>query len=149
MKKSPLSQQTRTDAGLASVLSVTVGRLARRLRAQRLDASLSLGQNAALFTLARHGEMTPGELAEHEKVQPPSMTRIVAALEERGLVRRTKHPEDQRRQLVDLTEEGREMVRADRRRRQAWMAQRLKELTPQEKDTLRRAAEIMDRLTQA
>ncbi|GAA4906395.1 MarR family transcriptional regulator [Streptomonospora salina] len=149
MAKSPLSRQIRTDAGLASVLRVTVGRLARRLRAQRPDASVSLGQGAALFTLARHGEMSPGELAEREKVQPPSMTRIVAALEERGLVRRTKHPEDQRRQLVSITEDGRELVRADQRRREAWLARRLKELTPEEKDTLRRAAEILDRLAES
>ncbi|WP_052809284.1 MarR family transcriptional regulator [Streptomonospora alba] len=149
MEKSPLSRQIRTDAGLASVLRVTVGRLARRLRAQRPDASVSLGQGAALFTLARHGEMTPGELAEREKVQPPSMTRIVATLEERGLVRRIKHPEDQRRQLVSITEEGRNLVRADQRRREAWLAQRLKELTPEEKDTLRRAAEILDRLAES
>ncbi|KII00523.1 MarR family transcriptional regulator [Streptomonospora alba] len=144
-----MSRQIRTDAGLASVLRVTVGRLARRLRAQRPDASVSLGQGAALFTLARHGEMTPGELAEREKVQPPSMTRIVATLEERGLVRRIKHPEDQRRQLVSITEEGRNLVRADQRRREAWLAQRLKELTPEEKDTLRRAAEILDRLAES
>ncbi|MBV2363934.1 MarR family transcriptional regulator [Streptomonospora sp. S1-112] len=149
MKKSPFSQSTRTDAGLAAVLRVVVGRLARRLRAQRLDTSLSLGQGAALYTLARHGEMTPGELAEHEKVQPPSMTRIVAALEERGLVRRAKHPGDQRRQLVDLTDAGRELVRADQRQREAWLAQRLQELTPEERDTLRRAAEILDRLSQS
>ncbi|WP_017542370.1 MarR family transcriptional regulator [Nocardiopsis prasina] len=149
MAKSPLSRQIRTDAGLASVLRVTVGRLARRLRAQRPDASVSLGQGAALFPLARHGEMSPGELAEREKVQPPSMTRIVAALEERGLVRRTKHPEDQRRQLVSITEDGRELVRADQRRREAWLARRLKELTPEEKDTLRRAAEILDRLAES
>ncbi|MFD0774919.1 MarR family winged helix-turn-helix transcriptional regulator [Streptomonospora algeriensis] len=149
MEKSPLSRQIRTDTGLASVLRVTVGRLARRLRAQRPDASVSLGQGAALFTLARHGEMTPGELAEREKVQPPSMTRIVAALVERGLVRRIKHPEDQRRQLVSITEEGLELVRADQRRREAWLAQRLKELTPEEKDTLRRAAEILDRLAES
>ncbi|GAB3438994.1 MarR family transcriptional regulator [Streptomonospora sediminis] len=149
MKKSPLSQQTRTDAGLAAVLRVTVGRLARRLRAQAPDASLSLGQSSALFTLARHGEMTPGELADHEKVQPPSMTRIVAGLEERRLLKRTKHPEDQRRQLVDLTEEGRELVRADQRRREAWLTRRLKEMTPEEKDTLRRAAEILDRLARS
>lgn len=149
MKKSPLSQQTRTDAGLAAVLRVTVGRLARRLRAQAPDASLSLGQSSALFTLARHGEMTPGELADHEKVQPPSMTRIVAGLEERRLLKRTKHPEDQRRQLVDLTEEGRDLVRADQRRREAWLTRRLKEMTPEEKDTLRRAAEILDRLARS
>lgn len=85
MNRSPLSQQTRTDAGLAAVLRVAVGRLARRLRAQRPDTSLSLGQSAVLFALARYGQMTPGALAEHEKVQPPSMTRIIAALEARSL----------------------------------------------------------------
>ncbi|MFC4562798.1 MarR family winged helix-turn-helix transcriptional regulator [Nocardiopsis mangrovi] len=149
MNQPHLSRQTRTDAGLAAVLRVTVGRLTRRLRAQRPDASLSLGQSAVLFTLARHGQLTPGALADHEKVQPPSMTRIIAALEERGLVRRMKHPDDQRRQLVDLTDEGRALVRADTRRREAWLAQRLIELTAEEKETLRKAAEILDRLSQA
>ncbi|MFC3998536.1 MarR family transcriptional regulator [Nocardiopsis sediminis] len=149
MNQPHLSRQTRTDAGLAAVLRVAVSRLARRLRAQRPDASLSLGQSAVLFTLARHGQMTPGALADQEKVQPPSMTRIIAALEERGMVRRTKHPDDQRRQLVDLTDEGRALVRADTRRREAWLAQRLIELTAEEKETLRKAAEILDRLSQA
>src|SRR5690606_41640637 len=68
-------------------LRMAVGRLARRLRAQRPDSSLSLGQGSALFTLARHGTMTPGALADHEKVQPPSMTRIIAALEDRKSTR--------------------------------------------------------------
>src|SRR4051794_25527946 len=66
------------DTALASDLRTTVMRLARRLRQQRSDTSLSLGQIAALGTLDRHGPMTPGELAAHERVQPPSMTRIVA-----------------------------------------------------------------------
>ncbi|WP_067970630.1 MarR family transcriptional regulator [Nocardiopsis trehalosi] len=149
MKQTHLSRQTRTDAGLAAVLRVAVSRLARRLRAQRPDASLSLGQSAVLFTLARHGQMTPGALADQEKVQPPSMTRIIAALEERGMVRRTKHPDDQRRQLVDLTDDGRALVKADTRRREAWLAQRLTELTADEKEILRKAAEILDRLSQA
>ncbi|GAB3206947.1 MarR family winged helix-turn-helix transcriptional regulator [Marinactinospora thermotolerans] len=149
MKHPTVSQQTRTDAGLAAVLRVAVGRLARRLRAQRPDASLSLGQTAVLFTLARHGQMTPRALADHEKVQPPSMTRIIAALEERELVHRTKHPDDRRQQLVELTEEGIRLVRADRRRREAWLTQRLGELTPDEKATLRKAAEILDRLSQS
>ncbi|MFC7326469.1 MarR family winged helix-turn-helix transcriptional regulator [Marinactinospora rubrisoli] len=149
MKHPNVSQQTRTDAGLAAVLRVAVGRLARRLRAQRPDASLSLGQGAVLFALARHGQLTPGALADHEKVQPPSMTRIIAALEERGLVRRMKHPDDRRQQLVELTEEGVQLVRADRRRREAWLTQRLRELTPEEKATLRKAAEILERISQS
>ncbi|MDS1270189.1 MarR family transcriptional regulator [Lipingzhangella sp. LS1_29] len=140
--------QTRTDAGLAATLRVTIGRLARRLRHQRTDASLSLGQSAALVTLDRHGQLTPGELAEHEKMQPPSMTRIITALETRGLVRRTRHPSDGRQQLVEPTPEGRQLVEQDRRRREAWLARRLAELTPEEKSTLRRAATILDRLSQ-
>lgn len=149
MKHPDMTRQTRTDAGLAAVLRVAVGRLARRLRAQRPDASLSLGQGAVLFTLARLGQMTPGALAEHEKVQPPSMTRIIAALEERGLVHRMRHPDDRRQQLVELTDEGHRLVRTDRRRREAWLTQRLAELTPEEKATLRKAAEILERLSQS
>ncbi|PSK99678.1 DNA-binding MarR family transcriptional regulator [Murinocardiopsis flavida] len=149
MKHPDVTRQTRTDAGLAAVLRVAVGRLARRLRAQRPDASLSLGQGAVLFALARLGKMTPGALAEHEKVQPPSMTRIIAALEERGLVHRMKHPDDKRQQLVELTDEGHRLVRTDRRRREAWLTQRLTELTPEEKATLRKAAEILERLSQS
>ncbi|MBB6173786.1 DNA-binding MarR family transcriptional regulator [Nocardiopsis mwathae] len=149
MNRSPLSQQTRTDAGLAAVLRVAVGRLARRLRAQRPDTSLSLGQSAVLFALARYGQMTPGALAEHEKVQPPSMTRIIAALEARSLVRRTPHPDDRRQQLVDLTDAGRDVVREDQRSREVWLARRLAELPPEDKETLRRAARILERLSQA
>ncbi|MBB4934068.1 DNA-binding MarR family transcriptional regulator [Lipingzhangella halophila] len=143
-----LPHQTRTDAGLAAALRVAVGRLARRLRAQR-PATLSLGQSAVLYTLNRHGQMTPGALAEREKVQPPSMTRIIAALEEHGLIHRTKHPQDRRQQLVDLTDEGRSLVRMDQRRREAWLARQLQELTPEEKETLRRATEILERLSQS
>jgi DNA-binding MarR family transcriptional regulator len=143
------SLQTTTDAGLATALRHAVGRLARRLRRQRADTSLSLGQSAALFTLARLGQMTPGALAEQEKVQPPSMTRIIAALEARGLVRRTRHPSDGRQQLVELTQEGAALVSSERRRRDAWLESRLRELTAQEKETLRTAAEILDRLSQS
>lgn len=144
-----VSRQTRTDAGLAALLRVVVGRLARRLRAQRTDTSLSLGQGAVLYSLARHGQMTPGALAEHEKVQPPSMTRIIAALEARGLIQRTRHPSDGRQQLVELTGQGADLVRADRRRREAWLARRLAELSSEERATLRKAALILDRVSQS
>ncbi len=147
------STQTRTDAGLATGLRISVNRLARRLRVERAggvaDAGLSDTQLAALAALEHHTAMTPGELAEHEKVQPPSMTRVIAALEERGLVLRVPHPTDGRQVVLSVTEEGRSLVSRARRRREAWLAMRLKELTPQERATLRAAAPILEKLSQA
>lgn len=143
------TSRTDTDARLSAELRMAVGRLARRLRAQRPDSSLSLGQGAVLLALSRNGTMTPGALAEYEKVQPPSMTRIVTALQERGLVRRMRHPDDRRQQLVELTDEGARLVQADQERREAWLTRQLAELTPQEKETLRSASEILTRLSQS
>lgn len=136
----------RTDAELASTLRLAVMRLSRRLRAERSDTSLSLNQLAVLGTLDRHGALTPGELAGHERVQPPSMTRILAALEEKGLVRRTAHPADRRQVLVTATDAARHMLREDRRRRDAWLARRLVELAPAERAVLREAALVLERL---
>ena len=134
------------DAALASELRTSVMRLARRLRRMRADTTLSLGQLAALGTIERHGAMTPGELAAHERVQPPSMTRIVKALEETGYVTRTPHPTDGRQVVVRLTPTGATLLKEDRRQREAWLAQRLRDLTPEERDLLHRAAEVIDRL---
>jgi len=133
-------------AELSSTLRMAVMRLARRLRAERTDTSLSLSQIAALGTVARLGPLTPGELADAEKVQPPSMTRTVAALEARGLVRRTPHPADRRQVLLRVTEEADQMLRVDRQRRDAWLSQRLSELTQEDRDKLRAAAEVLERL---
>jgi len=99
---------TTTDAGLATALRISVSRLARRLRAQRAasgmtEAVLSETQLAALSALEVHRAMTPGELAEHEKVQPPSMTRVIAVLAERELVAKSPHPNDRRQRLAELT----------------------------------------------
>jgi DNA-binding MarR family transcriptional regulator len=145
--------QTRSDAGLATALRISVSRLARRMRAQRLASGLEPGlsdtQLAALSALERHGMMTPGELAEHEKVQPPSMTRVVAVLEERGLVIRQPHATDRRQVVLTATEQGKEVVRQSRRLREAWLAQRLRELTPQERALLRQAAPILEKLSQS
>jgi DNA-binding MarR family transcriptional regulator len=138
-----------SDLELASALRMSVMRLARRLRAQRSDQSLTLSQLAALATLERHGPMTPGELAEHEKVQPPSMTRILGTLEEHGLVQRTPHPTDGRQQLVSITRQAVTMLRDDRRRRDAWLAKRLAELTAGERAALRAAAPVLERLAQS
>jgi DNA-binding MarR family transcriptional regulator len=142
-----------SDAGLASALRISVSRLARRLRAERtahgLQSELSDTQLGALATLERKGAMTPGELAEHEKVQPPSMTRVIAVLEQSGLVMRAAHATDKRQVVLTVSDEGRELVHQSRRLREAWLARRLRELTPQEKAKLRAAAPILERLSQS
>jgi len=146
-------QQTRSDPGLATALRISVSRLARRLRAERLAKGLEPGlsdtQLAALASLERHSAMTPGELADHEKVQPPSMTRVIAALEELGLVMRAPHATDRRQVVLTVTARGREVVQQSRRLREEWLAQRLRELTPQERAALRAAAPILEKLSQS
>ena len=105
-------------------------RLARRLRLERSSDDLSLNQLAALGTLNRCGELTVGELAGIEKVKPPSMTRTVNSLDEAGLVTRRPHPTDGRQVVVDLTPAARQVLEEDRRRRDAWLAQRLGRALP-------------------
>jgi DNA-binding MarR family transcriptional regulator len=140
----------RTDAGLASELRLGVMRLRRRLAGERHpDNDLSLGQMAVLGLLFRRGDQTIGELARLEHVQPPSMTRTVTCLEGDGLVVRRPHATDGRVVIVSLTDRGRAVVLADRTRRDAWLAVRLHTLTPDERDVLRRAAPLLDRLSQA
>jgi DNA-binding MarR family transcriptional regulator len=121
-------------------------RLARRMRAQRADTSLTLSQLAALATLERHGALSPGELAAHEKISPPSTTRLIAALESAGLVVRTAHPTDGRQVSLAVSPAGVALLREDRRRRDVWLAQRLKDLDAEERAVLARAAGILDRL---
>jgi DNA-binding MarR family transcriptional regulator len=139
----------RTDAGLASELRLSVMRLRRRLANERHpDNELSLNQMAVLGALYRNGDLALGELAAHERVQPPSMTRTVNCLEEGGYVARRPHETDGRQVLVTLTESGRATVLADRARRDAWLAMRLRDLTPEERAVLRQAAPILERLAQ-
>ncbi|MDP9240376.1 MAG: MarR family transcriptional regulator [Actinomycetota bacterium] len=138
----------RTDTELASVLRMSVMRLARRLRAHRLDSGLTLTQLAALATLDRHGAMSPGDLADHERVRPPSITRVLAVLESQGLTTRAQHPTDGRQQIVALTDEGRTLLNEDRRQREAWLARQLTVLTAEERDLLRAAAPVLERLGQ-
>ena len=138
---------SRTDTGLASELRLSVMRLSRRLRGEREpDNPLSVGALSALGVMFREGECTVGQLAAHERVQPPSMTRTVNCLVEDGYAVRRPHDTDGRQVLVDLTEKGREILLADRRRRTAWLAQRLRELTPDERTLLREAAPLIQRL---
>lgn len=138
--------RTESDSALASSLRLAVMRLARRMRSERPDSSLTLSQVAALATLERHGPLTPRELAAHERVQPPSMTRIAACLENAGLATRTHHPTDGRQVLLAVSPDGAALLREDRRRREAWLARRLGELEPEELMVLERAAVLLDRL---
>jgi DNA-binding MarR family transcriptional regulator len=138
---------SRSDTGLASELRFSFARLSRRLRNERdPDNPLSVAALSALGILFREGECTVGTLAAHERVQPPSMTRTVNALVDDGYAVRRAHETDRRQVLVDLTDRGREIILADRRRRDAWLAQRLRELTPEERAVLRDAAPLIQRL---
>jgi DNA-binding MarR family transcriptional regulator len=133
-------------APLAADLRVAVMRSARRIRAEKSSEAISDAQYSVLAVLESRGPMTPRELAASEHVQPPSMTRTVNALEEAGLVSRTAHPDDGRQVLVAITEDGAREVRETRRRRDAWLARRLAELSAPERETLARAAEILLRM---
>ena len=121
-------------------------RLNRKLRAQRTDSAISLTQLAALSTLWKCGPLTPGELAAKEGVQPPSMTRVIAALEDAGFVTRGPHPTDGRQAIVALTDAGRSFHDAQVTVREAWLDKRLAELDAEERELLDRAAHIIDRM---
>lgn len=145
-----VARLARTDAGLSSALRISIMRLSRRLRNEREAADdLSANSLAVLGTLFRHTSLTIGELAAAEKVQPPSMTRTVAALAGKGLVERSAHGTDRRVVVVTLTDAGRAVIAESRRRKEAWLNHRLSELTPDERSTLRAAAPILERLSQA
>jgi DNA-binding MarR family transcriptional regulator len=140
----------KSDAGLASVLRISVMRLSRRLRNQRAaDHQLTANQLGVMSTVNRHGALTIGEIAALEKVRPPSTTRTVSSLEALGLAVREAHPTDGRQVVVRLADEGRRILAEDRKRRDAWLARRLRELSPDEKEILRQAAPILERLAAA
>lgn len=131
---------------LAAELRVSLMRTVRRLRVEKADADLSDAQYSVLAVLDRRGGLTPRELADVERVQPPSMTRTVAALVELGLVSRTADPSDGRQVLLHLTPAGQATVTATRRRRDAWLARRLGDLTPAEREVLAQASVILRRI---
>ena len=144
-----VTSAARTDAGLAAELRLSVMRLRRRLANERHpDNELSLGAMAVLGCLYRNGELSVGELAAQERVQPPSMTRTVNCLEDGGYVVRRRHETDGRQVVVVLSDLGRETVLADRARRDAWLARKLTDLTAEERAVLRQAAPILEQLAQ-
>jgi DNA-binding MarR family transcriptional regulator len=141
-----VGRTTLDTAALSHDLRLAVMRLSRRLRTQRVDTTVTLTHLAALSTLRRHGPMSPGELAAHERVQPPSMTRVVVALEGMGLVSRTPHPTDGRQVVIALTDAAQSLLADEARAREAWLTGQLQRLTPEQRDLLREAAVLMDEL---
>ncbi|BBZ12254.1 Rv0880 family HTH-type transcriptional regulator [Mycobacterium branderi] len=131
------------DTRLASDLSLAVMRLSRQLRFRRPQSPVSLSQLSALSTLSKEGPMTPGALAIRERVRPPSMTRVIASLAELGFVDRVAHPDDGRQVLVSVSKAGAELLEAERRASQEWLAQRLAGLGRADRETLRDAADLM------
>lgn len=144
------ARDLRSTAGLAAALRPALLRLARRLRQMR-DESLDLTSNqlSAMSVLLNYGDQLMGELAARELVQPPSMTRIVNELERRGFVLRSGDPQDKRQARVSLTDSGRQVLLANRKRRNDWLARRLAELGPQEREVLRKAIPILEKVNHA
>jgi DNA-binding MarR family transcriptional regulator len=134
-----------TTTSLPSQIRLAVMRLARRLRQQSVG-DITQSQFSALATVERAGPLSLGDLADIERVAPPSMTRIAAHLEERGLLARTTDASDRRVARVEVTAAGRDLLMDTRTRRDAYLASRLRALSPEERDILARALPLLERL---
>lgn len=132
---------------LAARLHLAVTRVARRLR-QEADAELTPSQISALATVSRRGPLTLGELAEVERIAPPTVTRIIAKLEADGLVTRREDPDDRRVALVAASSAGERLLTRVRRRKVAWLVERLESLDASERERLADAVEILERLAE-
>jgi len=123
--------------------------LARQLRRMRSDHGVSAAKLALLSRLERLGRpLTASDLAQIERLQPQSITRLIADLEERGLLRRTQDAADRRQFLLSITAAGHNLLAEDARRQNAWLAQKMTgALTPSEREMLGIAARLMERLS--
>jgi DNA-binding MarR family transcriptional regulator len=145
MNRSPTARRV-PAVQVAVLLREAITRINRRLRQTRPIGDLTVAQISALQSLDSAGALTPRELAEVERVQPPTMTKIVARLDERGLVARTPHPTDGRQAILSPSPQGRRLIAEYRRMRDEWLAQRLAKLSAEERETVQRAAEILTRI---
>jgi DNA-binding MarR family transcriptional regulator len=130
---------------LPARLRLAIARMARRLRQEAGD-ELSPSMMAALATIERHGPLAPSRFAELEGVQRPTATRVLARLEEEGLIERSADPNDGRGAVVCATRSGSAMLKKLRSRKTAYLARRLRELPDEDVETLDRAAEVLERL---
>ena len=134
---------TSPETELATRLRLAIARSARRLR-QEAGTDLSPSLTAALSTVEVQGPLTPSELAARERVQRPTVTRVVGRLEELGLVTRAADPGDRRSALITVTPAGRELLAVARTRKDAFLSERLDALAPEERATLERAAALLE-----
>jgi DNA-binding MarR family transcriptional regulator len=132
----------------AAHLRTAIVRTARRLRQEAAAETSGLTPTsvAALATIERHGPMTPSEIAAIERVKRPTITRTLGCLEREGLIDRTPDPDDRRSALVSVNSAGRERLRRLRKRKNAYLARRMRDLSDEEVETLERAAEILERM---
>jgi DNA-binding MarR family transcriptional regulator len=131
---------------LHSQIRLAALRLSRRLR-QQATGQVTASQLSALSAVAKHGEVSLGELAGIEQIAPPSMTRIAAHLEERGLLERRTDAIDRRVARVALTPAGTRLLEETRTRRDAYLAERLKQFSDDEREILARAVPLLERLS--
>jgi DNA-binding MarR family transcriptional regulator len=137
--------RTTSPPDLAGHLRLTIVRTARRLR-QEAGTDLSPSLTAALSTVERYGPLTPSEVAAREGIQRPTVTRVLARLEEQSLIERMVDVRDKRSSLVTVTKAGRELLAELRTRKTAFLASRIERLEPDERATLERAADILERM---
>jgi DNA-binding MarR family transcriptional regulator len=121
-------------------------RLNRRIRLENKIQPFSLTQLSALSTIGLRGPLSAGDLAAYERVQPPSMTKVIAVLEEAGLARRDPHPSDKRQAIIAITPAGSALLEATRRSGDEWLGAQLARLTAKEREQLRQLAPILDKL---
>jgi DNA-binding MarR family transcriptional regulator len=138
--------ERRSPAQVALLIRESITKVNRRLRQTRPLGDMTIAQISAMLSLETAGAMTPRELAEAERVQPPTITRIIARLEERGLIQRTPHPTDGRQVILAPSPAGRQLLNEYQRVRDEWLAQRVSRLSAEERNVLHRAAEILTRI---
>jgi DNA-binding MarR family transcriptional regulator len=135
------------ERSAAMAIREGVVRLSRRLQAQRQDHGVSTTGIALLSRLYRSGPATPKALADAESAAPQTLTRVIASLEEQGLVTRRPDPHDGRGVILQVTPEGRTVLRSHAATHVAWLSDAMEqELTLAEREILRVAAMLLDRL---
>ncbi len=131
---------------VAARLRLSATRLARQLR-QQSDIGLTPTQLSALTAVERDGPLTLGALADQERVAPPTITKVIGKLQEQGLVTKVIDAGDRRICHVATTAAGRALLNESRQRKDAWLATRLAELSPNQRRRLAAALDVLDLLT--
>jgi DNA-binding MarR family transcriptional regulator len=139
-------EAAKTNLEVASIVRLAVLRAARRLRTQRVNTIMGLSQLSAVATAAKCGPMSAREIAVAEGVQPPSLTKILASLEN-GLIARSLRPGDRRQSTIAISHAGQQLLRDDNRVRDEWLARQLAQLTDSDRCKLVEVAEVLERLS--